>query len=374
MVRSLVALVTGILLLASPLAAQDHEDAVDFGGDAFRAGSSVTFDEPGVADVFLAGERVDLERPITGAAHLAGRRISAGGDIGGALYAFGADVTTTAPVGGAATIMGYDVTIGGPVAGNLRVAGSRVDIAAAIGGAAIVAADTVVLAAPISGDAVISAGTLSFGENARVDGMLTLYEDEDRATEVPASVAPPERIERRQSEDTPMMSGIGGPSWVAILVGLVLGALVLAILATIVAAVAPASMSRLGAIIAAGPFRALGAGFLAQATLIGGAILFAVTIIGLILTPFVLLAAVVLGFIGYLVAVYLVGVWAITRAGALEPDTFPEYALAAVVGAVIASILTLVPFVGWLVVVALTLTGVGAISIATFGRDAVARR
>lgn len=369
MIRCLVALALVILLPVAQAAAQDHVDTLDLGGDVFRAGTSATVDAPGAADVFLAGERVDLAQAISGAAHLAGRRVSVDGDVGGDLYAFGADVSVAAPVAGAATVMGYDVTLGAPVAGNLRAAGSRVDIAAAVGGAALIAGNTVLLAAPISGDAVITADDLSFGEGARVDGTLTLYEDEGAATAVPASVAPPERIERRQFEDAPMMSGIGGPTWLAVLIGLVLSALVLAILTVIVAAVAPRSMSRLGAIVADGPFRALGAGFLTQATLIGGAVLFALTVIGLILAPFVLLAAVVLGVIGYLVAVYLLGVWTITRAGALEPDTFPEYALAAVVGAVIASLLTLVPFVGWLILIALTLIGIGAISIATFGRN-----
>ena len=72
-----------------------------------------------------------------------------------------------------------------------------------------------------------------------------------------------------------------------------------------------------------------------------------------------------LGIVGYVVAIYLLGVWAITRAGALEPDTFPEYALAALIGALIAGLLTLIPFLGWLVLLALSFTGVGAIAVAT---------
>ena len=57
-----------------------------------------------------------------------------------------------------------------------------------------------------------------------------------------------------------------------------------------------------------------------------------------------------------------------TQPGALEPDTFPEYALAGLVGAVIATLLTLIPLLGWFVMLALTFVGVGAIVLATFGR------
>ena len=93
----------------------------------------------------------------------------------------------------------------------------------------------------------------------------------------------------------------------------------------------------------------------------------AATVIGIVLAPFAVLAAVLLGFVGYVVAVYLLGAWAITRAGALEPDTFPEYALAGLVGAVIATLLSLIPLLGWFVILALTFVGVGAIVLSLFG-------
>jgi hypothetical protein len=165
-----------------------------------------------------------------------------------------------------------------------------------------------------------------------------------------------------------MPSVVGGRGWLAIAAGLLLGALFLAALATAVAAIAPRKMARLSAIVADGPFRALGAGFLTQAALIGGAFLLMVTIIGIVVAPFAVLAAVLLGLLGYVVAVYLLGAWVVIRAGAHEPDTFPEYVLAAVVGALIATLLSFLPFLGWLAMLALTFVGVGAIAIATLTR------
>ena len=240
-----------------------------------------------------------------------------------------------------------------------------------MGGAALIAGDEVEIAAAITGDASVTAETLTFREGARVDGRLTLFEPEGTTFDVPASVAPPERIERREIEGGPMMGRMVGPGWFAIVAGLVLGILVLAALAALAATIAPRSVARLRLIVGDAPFRALGAGFVAQSALIGAAIVLAVTVIGLVLAPFAVLAAILLGLLGYVVAVYLLGAWAMTRAGALEPDTFPEYALAGLVGAVIATLLTLVPLLGWFVMLALTFVGVGAIVMATFGHRRV---
>ncbi len=364
MIRTLAALALAALAAASA-GAQERPDALDFAGDAFRAGGTVIFDAEGANDVFLAGERVELAAPIGGAAHLAGRRVAVRGAVAGALYAAGQDVSVAAPVGGAASLTGYDVAVAAPVEGNLRAAGAQVTVRAPVGGAALLTGRTVALDAPVAGDAMISAAALTFGEAAKVGGTLTLFERPGEETAVPAGVAPPERIERRAAEEAPG-APMGPRAWLSIAAGLVLGAVVVAALGAVAASVAPEGMSRLGAIVHDGPFRAFGAGFIAQSALVGAAILIAATVIGLFIAPFVVLAALLLGVIGYVVAVYLLGVWAVTRAGALEPDTFPEILLAAGVGALIAGLLALIPLLGWLVILALTLTGVGAMAIAAF--------
>ncbi len=292
MVRTIAAIVLAALLPLGAALAQESEDALDFGGDAFRAGGSVAFAAPGARDVFLAGERVDLAAAVEGSAHLAGRRVATEGAVGGDLYAFGADVRVAGPVAGAASLAGYDVEVLGAIGGNLRATGSRIDLRGPVGGAALIAGDAVEIAAAITGDASVTADTLTFAEGARVDGRLTLFEPEGVTFDVPASVAPPERIERQVSHDGPMMGRMVGHSWIAVIAGLVLGVLVLAALATLTATLAPRGVERLRAIVGDGPFRALGAGFLAQSALIGGAIVLAATLIGIVLAPFAMLAAV----------------------------------------------------------------------------------
>jgi len=363
MIRAL-ALIAGAVLAFAPAFAQPRDGSFESGGDLFRGGSVVIVDAPGLRDVFSAGGRIDLASPIAGAAHLAGRRIETRAEIGGSLYAFGQDIRVDAPVAASASLAGYDVTILGAIGGNLRVAGRTVALRAPVAGSALIAGDTVELAAAIAGDASIAAETLTFGEGAAIGGRLTLYSDPDSPIAVPASVIPAERIDSRPLEDRPMFEHMTGPGPAALLLGFTVGVLILAAFATLAGALAPRGMARLSAIINEGRFRALGYGFLTQATLIGGAILLVVTIIGVFLSPFVLLASLLLGAVGYVAAVYLLGEWVVTRFGALEADTLPEHALAALAGALLASLLVLIPFLGWFVFVALSLTGVGAIAIA----------
>ncbi|MBP7001444.1 hypothetical protein [Amaricoccus sp.] len=362
MIRNLVAAALVACAALAPAAAQEKEDAFDFAGDVFRAGGSAVFAGPEAHDAFLAGERVELSGPITGSAHLAGRRIEVTGAIGGDLYAFGADVRLAAPVAGAAAVAGYDVAVEGAVGGNLRAAGAHVEVKAPVGGGALLTGGRVDLAAPVAGDARITSDDIVFGEGARVDGTLTLVQEAGREVEVPASVAPPERIARQVATGHGMI-GMAGPGWFAIIAGLLLGVVVLAVLAMLAPTIAPHRTERLRLIAGEAPFRTLGAGFLALSALLGSAVLLALTLIGIVVAPVALVAAGILGTLGYIVAVYLLGTWMLTRAGGLVPDTFPEYALAGVVGAVVATLLSLLPFVGWFVMLALTLVGAGAIAI-----------
>jgi hypothetical protein len=357
------------LTFATGAAAQSDGDAFDLGTDRFRAGSEVRFEASGAGDVFLAGERVTLAAPIDGSAHLAGRLIVVEGAVAAALYAMGYDLAVSAPVGGAATLAGYAIRVDAPVAGNLRATGMRVTLAADVGGAALLAGRDVEIEGTIAGDAVLAAETLSFGPDARIEGQVTLYSDDDVDLDVPASVAPPERIDRRSlaeyqgDERTYMRMTLG--ERIAAFGGALL---VLTLVTTLAVTIAPQGFDRLRRLVGEAPWRALGTGFLALSLLFGAAFMLILTVIGIVVAPIALIAAVLLSIAGYIVAVYLLGVWLVTRGNMMEPDTFPEFALTALAGALVAGLLALIPFLGWIVPPALALTGAGALTLAAFGR------
>jgi hypothetical protein len=367
MIRVLAAILL-LCLSVTAGSAQEDEEIFRIGDDYYYAGRSVAHDVEGASDLFMAGERISVSAPIAGSAHLAGRRIDATGDVGGDVYAAGMDVALRGPISGNATLAGYDVRSAADIGGNLRAFGATVHVLAPVAGTALLAGQTVEIATTIGGDVVLAGEELQFGPDARIEGSLTVYADADADAplDIPDSVIPPERVEFRPVEEW-QRAGFedSAVSWFAIVGSFLVGIVILAAIVTVVALLASRSVERLRALTAESPLRTLWMGFLALSTLVGAAIVLAMTLVGVFLSPIAILIAVILGLIGYLLGVYFLGVGLWTTAGQLVPDTFAETALVALIGAAVASLILLVPFLGWIFAVALSLIGLGAMTVAT---------
>lgn len=354
---------TAILLLvgASPGAAQDGEAVLDFGGDSFRAGGSVVFDAAGTDDLFMAGETVRGTADISGSAHLAGRRVTMAGAVGGDAYAAGMDVALEGPVSGDATVAGYDLRVDA-VGGDLRISGGKLAIEGPVSGYAMIAGETVRLNAAISGDVSLAAQTVEFGEGARIDGRLTLYEENPGALDIPASVIPGDRIDRREVSDWKgARRDMEVWNWQRAIGGFLVGVLVVSALGALIAAIIPQTLAEMRRGLLDRPFRNLWVGFVTQSALVGSAVLFAMTVIGIALSPAAVVIALLAGFAGYIVAVYAFGVGLMLAFGKPEPETIGRRAVAAGLGALAAGLIALIPLLGWLFVLTLVLAGVGAI-------------
>lgn len=363
--RFLISVFLSVLLTSAALAEEDG-GSLAIGGDAFRAGRSVSVSQEGRTDLFLAGEKVTAAADIAGTAHMAGRWVTLSGAAGGNAYMLGQDVTLGGAVAGNATLFGQEVTVQGPVAGNLRASGSELRIDGEIGGYALLAGERVSLNSAIAGDLSLTAREVDFGSGARVGGTLTLYETTPGQLTIPASVAPEDRVERRKIKDRGRMEWGGGPemvSWRGALGGFLFGVLLVAGVAALIAALAPEALAAMRRRILDRPGRSFGAGFLALSTLSGAGIVVALTGIGLLLTPAFVLLALLAGFFGYVVGAYAFGVALLTAAGRALPDSTGDQALAAGVGALAAGVIGLVPLLGWLFVLLVLLTGLGALAI-----------
>ena len=162
--------------------------------------------------------------------------------------------------------------------------------------------------AAVAGDAAIAAREIEFGRDAKIDGQLILYEEEPGTLEVPERVAPEARIDRREIEDwnerrpfpAAMRDRAVGGSFGSFLMGI----LFVTIVATVAAALAPQTVAHLRARILDHPGRAIVAGFVGQSVLIGGGILFAMTVVGILLLPAALFAAALSGLAGYVIGAY----------------------------------------------------------------------
>lgn len=354
------------MLTAVPAAAQ--EDATfRLGGDLFAAGRVVEHTSEGDDNLFLAGETVRQDSAISGTAHLAGRRVTVAARVGGNLYGAGMEVAANAEVNGDATLAGYDVSVTAPVGGTLRASGSRVALTAPVGGHAMLGGEHVEINGEIGGDAAIAAETLSFGPDARIGGTLRLYAKDPDSIEVPDSVIPADRVTRLQRAEWtgPRRPEIVAVSWTGMILSFIGGVIVVALIAALLAAVAPEYLADMRRRVLARPFATLGYGFLTLSALTGAAILLAVTIVGIFLSPAALLIAALAAFAGYIVGTYSFGAGLLIAAGQGEPASLRQRAAAAFVGALVVGLLALIPLLGWIFVMALSLAGVGAITLKT---------
>ncbi len=353
------------LLFATMGLAEDDPSIFDFGGDSFRAGNEATHDAEGTDDLFMAGNRVTGSADISGSAHLAGRKVRMQGAVGGDVYALGEEVTIDGVVTGDASVAGREVSVG-DVGGDLRIAGAEVAVTGAVGGYAMIAGEEVEIGAVIAGDVSLAAEEISFSDDARAGGQVFVYEENLGEMDIPESFAPEDRITRRQIEDWEADTGIRTWSVRRAIGKFLLGVIVVAGLAALVAGLMPDQLAAMRRRILAAPFRALWLGFLTQSAVLGSAILFAMTLIGIILAPAAVFLAFVLGFAGYVIGAYAFGVGLLLAFGRAEPDSLQDRVIAAGAGALAAGIIGLIPFIGWLFVMALVLAGLGAITIRVF--------
>ncbi|MCP5038410.1 MAG: hypothetical protein GY945_12525, partial [Rhodobacteraceae bacterium] len=240
-----------------------------------------------------------------------------------------------------------------------------------VGDAALLAGETLFINATIAGDLGIAMDEVEFGPEAVVTGELHIYSGDPEAVEVPEGVAPSDRIVLHQSEEWQGMmadSDMGHQpesAWQKFR-GLVGGILIVTLLTTILAALAPGFVAGLRDRALASPVRTGWIGFLALSATIGSLVVFAMTGFGLLLVPVSIIAALLLAVVGYLVGTYVLGVAVMGMLGRDLPDSLGDRAIVAFAGATAAAVIALIPFIGWLFALALGLVGAGALIVRWF--------
>ena len=357
----LIGILAGMVWATGALA--EETARFDFGGDLFAAGQEISVLQEGIDDLFLGGERLRLGSGVDGSAHVAGRWIVIDGAIGENLYAAGQDVAVMAPVTGDATLAGQTVSLTAPVGGDLRIAGSSVDVLRDVAGSAIIGAEFLRLDGAVTGDLALAAREVDFGAEAQIAGQLILYEETPGTLDVPESVAPADRIIRHEIEE---WDGAYGDFELIdrgeAVTGFLISVLIVALIAAVIAALAPETMADMRRRLLGRPGRSLLTGFVALSALAGSGLILALTVIGLLLTPAMVFLSILAGVLGYVVGAYALGVAILSATGRHTPESTGDRALSAGVGALVAGLVGLIPVLGWILVLALVLTGLGAIT------------
>jgi len=343
-----------------------------FGGDQYTAGETVSIQSPVAHDAFAAGRDVNLNAPVTGNAHLAGMNVTSGAQVGGNLYAAGFSVSVNAPVAGGISAAGNSILLNAPasVGGNARLAGASVTVSAPVTGSTLVTAQSLTLNGAIGGDLGFYGQNLAFGPGAKVGGMLTIQAP--NPIDVPASVAPPDRVKFQQVQNpdyasqagnaaTGVVAGFWPGVWAAVVWWLLLFLVGVAFIA-----LAPKTMTALQAAAATRPWRNLGLGVLAFASALGLVPVAAMTLIGIVLVPFIALFIVILCGLGYIAGAFFLGL-RIARAFMPIDDNMRRVALLAA-ALVVAGLLGAIPVLGWLFSLMLTVFGIGIATVALLDR------
>jgi len=367
MPRLLPALAAALFALAAlpgPAGAETSE--LDFAADRYVAGSDIEVDTPTEGDLFAASEDLALEEPVTGATHLAARRLTIEADTG-TLYAFAYEIDLDATVAGAASLFAAEVELDGEIGGNLRLFARDAEVRGALNGSALIAARELSLDAPVAGDLMLAVESVEFGDDATVTGQVIVYVEEgEEPVDIPARVADPDRVELRSMdarEDRPGgFADMRQTAFRAAIASFFVSVLTVAAVAAAALAIAPAHVAQWREKALSAPGQSFVAGFLLISTIAGAGFVLALTVIGIPLLFAALMLAGVVGYAGYVMGAYIFGVGLWLRLGNEIPtDILPKAGLA-LLGAFLVGIIALIPLVGWLVVLALALTGAGAIA------------
>jgi len=366
--RMISAGVATLLAIAVPAAAQDGPDEgrAVFGGDRYIAGSDIAVEEDTARDLFMAGETVAVDAPVAGSAHLMGRRLSVSEPIGGNLYAIGYALDLDAPVAGSVTATGAELRLSDEITGNLRASGWEIRLDGPVAGSAILAAGQITLNASVAGDVALATDDLRFGDDASVGGTLTIYAEDPDSVTVPDSVAPATRVEVLQADSFEeshggTWTGAERPSLGTQIGRFLFGVLIVTGLAVGLAALMPDRVAELRERSVEHPGQSLWSGFIGLSTLVGAGFVASLTIVGIILLPAAILLAVLAMIGGYVLGVYVLGGTAWNAMGRATPVSLGQKAMMALTGAVLAALIGLIPFLGWLFALALGLVGIGAV-------------
>ena len=336
-----------------------------FGDDVFLSGLEVRVTGEDIASLYMSGEDLLSEAGISDSVYAAGRTIELLGAVGGNVHAAGMDVRVAGPVAGDAKLTGYDVELKASLGGDLLVSGFRIAIDAPVAGYALLSGRNIDINSVINGDLSVYGKNVSFGPEARVLGKLLIHERDPGSVQVPDYVADLSQIERRSWRDH--RRGNDFFDFFGAFAAFIGWIVFITLLATVVAVLAPNYLIALRTQLKAAPFKTLGYGCFGLSAALGSVIVLGLTFIGAVLIPLVVLVVMLSLLAAYALVAYWLGELAWSAVRKNQAQSLVQRLLAALVGAVLISILGLIPVLGWIAVFVLILMALGVFTTKIMG-------
>lgn len=334
-------------------AGADVRVAVPVTGDLLAAGGRVSVDQEVGADAAIAGGSIELRAPVRQDVRAAGGTVNIESDIGGELVAAGGTLTLTnkASIAHAALLTGGQVIVDGRIGKGARIY-----------------AGTITLSGQIDGNTRLYGREIKLLPGAKIIGDLSYASpnplSQDQAGQVTGSITREKTPEGWQSQAAGKRSFL----WfhpIFILSMLLAGALLYLLF--------PNAVRGAEAVINAHPGKSFLIGLALLFTIPPAAILLMITIIGIPVGFILLLLYPLCWLLGYLAAAFFIG-GKISNA-LKQPVTLSvgRWVLFLLLALVILAILSMLPFIGGLIVLCALMTGLGAWAIWMYTRHRQAR-
>ena len=350
---------------ASFLAEQSLISASSSPGNVYAAGASVVITGPVKGDLSAFGGSVIAAAPVGGDETLFAGSLRAGARVGGDLKVLGGSITIEEPVGGDLVAFGLTVHDSGRVNGSTFVIAANTTLASGAGGPVTIYGNNVSLGGDFEGDIhVVASGRVSLAEGTVVAGSLTYQSPEE--ARIPASAVIHGGVAFTSASYLPNVGTSRILSFISIgffLFVRILGALILAgLLAGLFPQFAAIVRARVAKML---PSRVLLTMLLGLAVFIVTPVLSALltlTFVGIGLALLASFAYALLAIVSLLYAGVLLGSFFAQRFMHREAVLWHD----GVIGMLILSLLTLIPYVGFLAVFLLTALSAGTILLICF--------
>jgi len=353
-----------ILTLAATMQAGEEvtvSGSADPDGNLYVAGGMVTINTAVEGDLYIAGGTVLVTENVSQDLVVAGGSITALGNSGGDLRVVGGDVLVAGTVGGELIAVGGIVTVTPDVAvgGDVVIAGGQVSLDGIISGDVEIFSGIATLHGQVGGDVIAKIEeTFTIADGAVINGNLVYQAAAADALVLGDGAVVTGRVVFEEIAATEI--GINENNTVAIAGGIVFGQLVVAIITALILTLLFKNTSvKIVQSVVQNPLRLLGYGVVSLVVLPVVAILLLVTVVGAPLGLMLLLVYGLLLLVAVFYASVVTGGWLGHTIGWTNQSLVTwKHVLG---GAVVLTLISLVPIVGWIVGLGVFLITLGSI-------------
>jgi cytoskeletal protein CcmA (bactofilin family) len=325
-------------------------------GNTYISGSDVKVATPVMADLLAAGGRVSIEHEVGADAAVAGGSVDVRAPVKQDLRVAAGTINIDANIGGELVAAGGTVRLENKatVAGAAWLAGSEVVVAGKIGKGAKIYANKIILSGEIDGNTRLYAQEINFMHGAKINGNLTYASPNPLEQGIAAQVLGTIKRDALPDGWTAKHRSMRALSWfhpIFILGMLAAGALLYQLF--------PAAVVGMQGAIKQYPLRSLLTGLALLFAVPPVAILFMATVIGIPIGIMLFALYPLMLLLGYLGAAFFIGRKAADAMKQPQQLRLTQQALFLLLALIFMSVLTWIPFLGGMILIAALVIGIG---------------